>query len=170
MEETRRRIVDATVALHGEIGPARTTVSAIAERAGVSRPTVYAQFPDALSLFAACSAGVEELHPFPNVDDLPLEQALARLYRHYAENRRLLAHVNRDARVLPALAEVLRPLGEYLDGVATVHGEALGGASRPVVRLALDFATWERLDGEGISPDRGAKLMARVAMCAAHAD
>ena len=55
LEETRQRIVDATVALHEEVGPARTTVTAIAQRAGVSRPTVYNQFPDDRSLFAACS-------------------------------------------------------------------------------------------------------------------
>ena len=145
-------------------------MAAVAERAGVSRPTVYAQFPDDVSLFAACSARFDELHPFPRVDDVPLEQTLVRLYRHYAKNRQMLSHVNRDARVLPAVAEVLRPLGEYLDAVANRHGEALGGVSRPVVRLALDFATWERLDSEGMSPERGATLMARVAACAGRAD
>ena len=170
MEETRRRIVDATAALHEEVGPARTTVTAIAERAGVSRPTVYAQFPEDLSLFSACGAQFEELHPFPRIDGLALEPALASVYRHYADNRKTLSHVLRDVRVLPALAEVLRPNDEYLDVVAQGYGAALGGASRPIVRLALDFATWERLDAEGLSPDDGAELMARVAACAARAD
>ena len=170
MEETRRRIVDAPVALHEEVGPARTTVAAVADRAGVSRPTVYAQFPDDLSLFAACSARFRELHPYPRIDDLPLEPALALLYRHFAENRKMLAHVQRDARILPALAEVLRPVDEFLDAVATGHGAALGGDSRPVVRLALDFCTWARLDDEGLSADDGAALMARVVACAACAD
>ena len=169
MEETRQRIVNATAALHEEVGPARTTVAAIAERAGVSRPTVYAQFPDELSLFSACGAQFDELHPFPRIDGLALEPALARVYRHYADNRTTLSNVHRDAHLLPALAEVLRPVEEYLDAVANRHGEALGGVSRPVVRLALDFATWERLDSEGMSAGRGAALMARVAACAARA-
>ena len=53
--ETRQRIVDAAVELHTSVGPARTTISAIAERAGVERHTVYAHFPDEPTLFRACS-------------------------------------------------------------------------------------------------------------------
>ena len=160
-------LVEATSALHEEVGPARTTVAAIAERAGVSRPTVYAQFPDNRWLFAACGARFDELHPSPRIDDLSLEQALVRLYEHYAENRRTLGHIDRDARTLPALEEVMRPVHEYLDAVAAQHAEALGGDSRTVIRLALEFTTWERLDGEGLSPAAAASLMARVARCAA---
>src|SRR5688572_5888882 len=64
--ETRRRIVDATVGLHTSVGPARTTISAIAERAGVERHTVYAHFPDERALFQACSTHWRELHPLPD--------------------------------------------------------------------------------------------------------
>ena len=53
--ETKQRIVEAAVALHTSVGPARTTISAIAERAGVERHTVYAHFPDERTLFRACS-------------------------------------------------------------------------------------------------------------------
>ncbi len=63
--ETRRRIVDATVALHTSVGPARTTISDIAELAGVQRHTVYAHFPDERELFHACSAHWRGLHPAP---------------------------------------------------------------------------------------------------------
>jgi len=63
--ETRRRIVEATVALHTSIGPARTTISAIAEKAGVQRHTVYSHFPDEATLFAACTTHWAQLHPFP---------------------------------------------------------------------------------------------------------
>ena len=65
LEETRQRIVEATLALHEELGPARTTVAAIAKRASVSRPTVYNQFPDDLSLFSACSGHFLAQHPAP---------------------------------------------------------------------------------------------------------
>jgi len=167
VEDTRRRIVEATSALHEEVGPARTTVAAIAERAGVSRPTVYAQFPDDVSLFAACGARFDELHPFPPLDELSLQEALSRLYGHYSENRRTLGHIDRDARALPALAEVMRPVRQYLVAVAAQHADALGGDSRTVIRLALEFTTWERLDGEGLSPDAAAALMARLSRCAA---
>ena len=64
-QETRRRIVEAAVEIHTTLGPARTTVTAIAERAGVTRPTVYAHFADDHSLFQACSAHVRETHRRP---------------------------------------------------------------------------------------------------------
>src|SRR3954453_10332472 len=65
-EETRQRIVDAAVELHSTLGPSRTTVQAIAEKAGVTRPTVYAHFPDERSLFRACSGHVAETTPPPD--------------------------------------------------------------------------------------------------------
>ena len=68
--ETRERIVEATVALHTSIGPARTTISAVAERAGVERHTVYAHFPDDGSLLRACSAHWEARHPSPDFEQL----------------------------------------------------------------------------------------------------
>jgi AcrR family transcriptional regulator len=167
VEDTRRRIVAATLALHEDVGPSRTTVAAIAERAGVSRPTVYAQYPDERSLYAACGAHFRELHPFPNLDDVPLEQALSRLYEYYRENRRVLAHVDRDARALPALAGARRPLTDYLERFATEQERTLGGRSAPIARVALEFTTWELLDTIGLSPDDAASLMAHVVRCAA---
>src|SRR4051794_32341596 len=53
--DTRQRIVEATVALHEEVGPAKTTVAETARRAGVTRLTVYTHFPEDRELFAACS-------------------------------------------------------------------------------------------------------------------
>src|SRR3954463_4858377 len=65
--ENRRRIVEAAVELHGSIGPASTTYSMVAERAGVQRHTLYAHFPDERSLFAACSGLANERDPPPQV-------------------------------------------------------------------------------------------------------
>src|SRR5690348_3498438 len=66
--ETRQRIVEATVALHTSVGPARTTISAIAEKAGVQRHTVYSHFPREDVLFGACTSHWAELHPFPSAE------------------------------------------------------------------------------------------------------
>src|SRR3954454_19384323 len=65
-DETRRRITEATVELHRTVGAARTTISAIAEKAGVERLTVYRHFPDEGSLFDACSAHWIEANPLPD--------------------------------------------------------------------------------------------------------
>jgi AcrR family transcriptional regulator len=70
MAETRQRITEAAMELHGTVGPARTTVAAIAERAGVERLTVYRHFPDEQALFAACSSHWAQDHPFPDLGPL----------------------------------------------------------------------------------------------------
>src|SRR3954469_20083307 len=67
--ETRRRIVEATEELHRTVGPARTTISEIAERAGVQRLTVYNHFPEERELFAACSAHFMAEVPPPSPRD-----------------------------------------------------------------------------------------------------
>ena len=64
--ETRQRIVEAAVDLHGSVGPAQTTFSMVAERAGVQRHTLYAHFPDERSLFLACSGLALERDPLPD--------------------------------------------------------------------------------------------------------
>src|SRR5438034_9663481 len=67
-ERTRRRITESAVALHGTVGPARTSISAVAERAGVRRSTVYRHFPDEPALFAACSAHWRAANPRPDLE------------------------------------------------------------------------------------------------------
>jgi AcrR family transcriptional regulator len=164
-EETRRRIVDATVALHREVGPARTTIAEVARRAGVGRVTVYNHFPDDVSLIAACSAHFVEGHPPPDpgawaaIDDPDerLRTALAQAYGYYRENAPMLVNVARDAALVPALAEVLGRSGavEHAEAMrdALLAGRGLRGGKRRRVRamidLALDLATWQRLTGGG---------------------
>src|SRR5713226_6578642 len=111
--ETRRRIVEATVELHGSVGPARTTISAIAERAGVQRLTVYRHFPDERSLFEACTShsAVENPRPDPSawaaIDDPEerLRVALREIYAYFRANEELTANVRRDLPELPVLQE-----------------------------------------------------------------
>src|SRR5512144_2278163 len=103
--ETRRRIVEAVAALHGEIGPARTTIKAIAERAGVERLTVYRHFADEGEIFAACNAHFQAEPPPPHpaawagVADpgARLRAALLAFYRHYRGGGDMLANALRDA-------------------------------------------------------------------------
>ena len=64
--QTRARIVQATMELHKEVGPAKTTVAEIARRAGVTRLTVYNHFSEDSALFSACQAHWMGLHPLPD--------------------------------------------------------------------------------------------------------
>src|SRR5215471_7307176 len=109
--ETRRRIVEATVALHTSVGPARTTISAIADKAGVQRHTVYSHFPEDDTLFAACTSHWASLHPFPPAE--PWEEAADPLQRFaltlhdvwgwYGDVESDLELFFRDAELVPAV-------------------------------------------------------------------
>src|SRR5436309_2122078 len=109
--ETRERIVEATVALHAEAGPANTTVSEIARRAGVQRLTVYNHFPEETELFAACQGRFLAEHPPPDLgpalalEDPParVQAALEALYRSYRDRESMTANVLRDRKLLPGL-------------------------------------------------------------------
>jgi len=132
--ETRRRITEATVALHEEVGPARTTVAEVARRAGVTRLTVYNNFPEERELIAACQGHWMQLHPLPALDPSAGAEAVLRsLYGWYRETARMAA-----------------------------LAAALGGG--PLTALALDFWTWRRLAvEERLSDEQAAALMARAA-------
>src|SRR3954469_2751691 len=100
-EETRRRITEATVGLHVEVGPANTTISEIAKRAGVQRLTVYNNFPDEISLLGACSAHYIAQHPPPDPGTwMSIREpgrrartALAALYGYYRETEPMTGKV-----------------------------------------------------------------------------
>jgi AcrR family transcriptional regulator len=170
-EETRRRIVEATVELHQEVGPARTTVSEIARRAGVNRVTVYNHFPEDGELFAACQHHFLAEHPLPDLAaPLAIEDAAERLravlralYASYREREPMTAKVLRDREAVPALDALLaRTMDAQQAGLADVLAGAGGRSTRALVALALDFWTWSRLAREGLSDGEAADLMAAV--------
>lgn len=160
MTETRQRITEATVQLHGTIGPARTTISSIAELAGVQRQTVYRHFPAEEELFAACSAHYWERHPWPDPASwrsgdsvrARITEALARFYAFYADVEPMLTNVLRDAPVVPYIEKVgLASYAEFLDGIAR---DLVATCAPPrdnrkavaaAVRHALAFSTWQSL-------------------------
>src|SRR6185437_15242850 len=119
VEETRRRIVEATVDLHLTRGPAGTQIAEVARRAGVQRRTVYNHFPDDEALFAACSAHWRARHPAPDPAAwADLRQGLRELYAWYRETEPMIANVLRDAEALPSLRRVIEPgFGAYVEAV-----------------------------------------------------
>lgn len=169
---TRQRIVEATVELHEEIGPARTSISAIAERAGVERLTVYRHFATEGDIFQACTAHYNELHPLPEgaawqVIADPFDRltfGLTELYRYFAETERMMSAVMRDAPSTPSMAE---PFAQYLERFRALFALLVAGfvaqgipADRVQVsiRLAIEFHTWQILMRE-----QGMELEAAVA-------
>jgi len=177
-EQTRQRIIDATVALHEEVGPARTSISAIAERAGVERLTVYRHFPDEREIFHACSARYDELHPMPNVSawlDVAdprerLNTALRDVYRYYASTEKMLSNVFRDAPLMPTMKDAVEHFRQRLEFVVEVllagwevESDIARQALTAAIHLALNFNTWQVLaSSQGFSPDEAAELLARM--------
>jgi AcrR family transcriptional regulator len=142
--QTRSRIVDALMELHEEIGPARTTVSAVAERAGVERLTVYRHFGTEADMLRACSSRWAELHPPPVIDAKSVRGALQQIYAWYRENQRMLTQVTHDIHRVESLDEMLSPMGDYLDEVVEML-EARSPRRRKTLRHALEFQTWQSL-------------------------
>ncbi|HEY3550623.1 MAG TPA: helix-turn-helix domain-containing protein [Gaiellaceae bacterium] len=149
VEDTRRRIVEATSRLHLERGPAATSITEVARRAGVQRRTVYNHFPDDAALFAACSAHWRALHPPPDPAGwTDLRQGLRELYAWYRATEPMTANVLRDAEVLPSLRGVIEPgFGAYMAGVRAVLAERAGRSRRveAAIQLVTDFHSWRSL-------------------------
>ncbi len=179
--ETRQRIVEAMVALHREVGPARTTISAIAERAGVERLTVYRHFPDDRSMFEACTSHYATQVPGPDPAawagiEEPAERlrtALLAFYDYYRRAEDVLTHAARDLPQLPALAAVLSPWEEFVRGVR--EGLLAGwGIEKPArarlaaaIAHALRFETWRSLARtEELGDAEAADLMVILARAA----
>ncbi len=182
--ETRRRITETAVELHGTRGPSRTSISAIADRAGVRRSTVYRHFPDEAALFAACSAHWEAANPPPDLaswesiadPDERLRTALDQLYDFYRRTERMMENLHRDEVTMPLVAQHFSGFHGYLAAGRDLllRGRAARGRRRDETRAALGhaiaFGTWRSLVREqGIESGRAVDLMYRFVEASARA-
>jgi AcrR family transcriptional regulator len=173
-DETRQRIIDATIELHKTIGAAQTSVSEIAKRAGVGRVTVYRHFPDEETLFFACSGHYFSRHPFPEIERWgqirdPHDRLRAGLRESYAwhqENREMIAMALAEAREAPMMA----PYHDFWDSAAEVLTAAWRARGRrrsnlkAAIALALSFDTHRTLMREQrLTVDQGVEVMVRLA-------
>lgn len=173
VEETRRRIVEAAVELHGTVGPSKTTFSAVADMAGVQRSTVYRHFPDEEALFGACTSHWLARHPWPRPDDWRVEgDPIARLrlglrdlYRYYDDNEQMLSNSFRDVEVMPPfVGELMRAQIEGMHA-ALMEGRPHDRTTVVAIAHALDFRTWGSLADHGLGPDEAAGLMTDMVGC-----
>jgi AcrR family transcriptional regulator len=177
--KTRQRIVDAAVDLHHSVGPARTTISAIAELAGVQRLTVYRHFPDERSLFRACSGQWAADHPPPDPStwssvadpEERLRLALGELYAHHRKTEQMTANVRRDLPQLQVLQEIAASRAPYWEDVrvALERGWNARGRRRNLLRAvighAIEFETWRSLARhQGLEDAEAVKAMVSLAL------
>lgn len=174
--ETRLRITESAAALHERIGPARTSISAIADHAGVRRSTVYRHFPDEEALFDACSSHFRAANPLPDphawneIDDPAARTvaALGEVYAFFGRTEAMYTSLLRDEPLLPVLQRRLRAFYGYLDSVGDglMRGRRLRGRAarrtRAAIGLALAFPTWRSLTEQGLGADDAVALMCRL--------
>ena len=181
MEETRRRIAKATFDLHALVGPAKTTIAAIAERAGVERATVYKHFPDDLSLFRGCVGHGMAAHPPPDPEPWKairdpaerLSTALAALFGYYRGTETIWTNILRDMPTMPELQQANAEAGvfDYFDQVRAILAEGwpVTGRERTILRAAvghaIQFPTWESLVRTQSLSDRQAVEAMTVMVC-----
>jgi len=174
LEGMRQRIAEAAFELHATVGPAHTSIKAVAERAGVQRHTVYHHFPDMTSLVRACTehgmrvTRIPEAAPWLVIDDpaTRLRLALGELYTYYRANARLLGNVVRD---MPMMAEggveaFVERMGELFGAMAAGWPDHV-----PMQRLrmaaighAMSFETWRSLTGNGLTDGEAVDLMLQL--------
>jgi AcrR family transcriptional regulator len=175
--ETRLRITESAAVLHERLGPARTSITAIAELAGVRRSTVYRHFPDEEALFDACSSHWRAANPPPDgrpwasIEDpsIRTETALRELYAFYARTHAMYTSLFRDEALVPTVKRRLRPFHAYLDSVgdALMRGRGLRGRAarrtRAAIGHAISLETWRSLVQEQeLEPDDAVTLMCRL--------
>jgi AcrR family transcriptional regulator len=158
-DDTRRRITESAVALHGTVGPSRTSISAVAAHAGVRRSTVYRHFPDEAALFDACTAHWVGANPAPDLGawsaiedpDARLRVALEELYAFYGRTDAMFDNLFRDETTMPVVRERFADFRGYLDSALdTLTAQRnLRGSARRRTRAALGhavaYATWKSL-------------------------
>ena len=154
-DQTRLRLVEAAADLHGEVGPAFTTMADVAERAGVSKMTAYRHFPTEKDLFGACSRHFIDAHPLPDPQpwhvigdpNVRMRQALGEIYAYYDRHQERIANVLRDSLTMP--------VGGVFRDAERAWADALLGAwpartrRRPSLKagvaIAVHFETWHHL-------------------------
>ena len=182
-EETRRRIVEATVELHETVGMARTTISAVAEKAGVERLTVYRHFPDERALFSACSGHWSAANPPPDPaswtqiadPEERLRSALAEVYVYHRRTEPMMSNVVRDAQVHPLTREMAEPYYQLFEQMRYVLATGWGVEDERLPLLlatlghALDFQTWRSLARQqGLNDEQAVEVMMGMVRCLVH--
>lgn len=180
-DETRRRILEATVELHRTLGPAETSFTAVAELAGVQRHTVYSHFPSQVELFKACATHFLSEHPPPDLNawlDVTdarqrLRRGLRELFAYYEANEEMVSRVLRDSEKVPVGGGFKRLQAMAVEALSPGWQGNKARQSRLVsgLRLATTFASWRTLVREsGLTSNDAAALMAALVSCVAAGD
>lgn len=176
-QRTRQRITESAVELHGTLGPSRTSMSAVAEHAGVRRSTLYRHFPDEAALFVACAGHWTAQHPLPDLEGWAavsdpaerLRRALTELYAYYDRAEPMLSNIFRDVEVMESVQQQFAMFRGYMEAAHATLMAGRRGRGRPARRAraavghAMAFATWRSLVREqGCTVKEAVDMMCRL--------
>lgn len=179
VEQTRRRILEATMELHGEQGILATSWEDIARRAGVSLATVYRHFPSLNELVPACGALTDAYIQPPPADLAPtlfagaatlaerIKRLVGELSAFYERAAPAFIGVRREA-------HVLEPLREWLEERDRAQEALVREALRPadpdertvqVVQALTGFLTWQALVEAGVPREAAPGILRKLVLC-----
>ncbi|HEX2182478.1 MAG TPA: TetR/AcrR family transcriptional regulator [Rubrobacteraceae bacterium] len=178
VEETRRRILEATLALHSEKGIFGTSWQDIANRADVSVGTVYKHFPSLDELVPACGELMYAITRPPSLEDAPdifdgassLEERLGRLvselYGFYERGARYI-ETDFQERRLPSVQEWEAYMRETVAGLVREALIPTGSDERTVetVSALLDFSTFKSFLERDIQREQAEQIMNEMLLC-----
>lgn len=175
-EQTRERILKATMELHDEKGVGPTSLADVAERAGLGAATVYRYFPTIGALVSACAGHVwQEMRP-PTADSAEaafagvegrqarLERLVAELDSFYERSSYRLILAARDREQVPELEGFLKAIGVGVEALVreALKPENVSEASIAVVIALCHVSNWVRLNAIPLPPAELPNLKVRL--------
>ncbi len=178
-EETRRRIVAATLELHVEQGIGATRWDQIAARAGVGVGTVYRHFPSLDDLVPACTRVATDVAALPDparasalfagaeAAAARLERLVGEVFAIYDRAAHVVGAARREPGVHPEVARWLAGVDEVLDALVDAALEPLdvGDDGRRLTRAMVDVGTWTALREQGLDADASRGAVSAMLAC-----
>ena len=178
VEETRQRILEATLTLHSEKGIFGTSWQDIAERADVSVGTVYKHFPSLDELVPACGELMYNITRPPSLEDTSqifagagtleerLERLISELFDFY---ERGASYIETDfqERQLPAVQEWEAYWRATIEGLTreALHPSQPDQRTVQAVGALIDFSVFKSFSERGIPKEQAAEIMNEVLLC-----
>ena len=173
-EDTRRRIIEATLSLHNEKGVVATSMQDIAGRADVALHTVYRYFPAIDDVVAGCGEHVMLLldpparDVFDRIDDFPgrVRILVTELFAMYERGARQIEVARCQANEVPALAGAVAAWAAHQQMLVREALRPLhpGAGARKMLGAMSDFYVWKAFSDRGISTQRSAAMIADAAL------
>jgi AcrR family transcriptional regulator len=179
VDATRRRIVEATVAAHHDLGIQATSWGEIARRAGVGVGTVYRHFRSLDELLPACGELVTTTLALPAEDDLlalfdgtrstraRIERLVAEVFAIYERGAAFIENVRRERKELPQLERWHREITAVLDALTRTALAPIetDEDAIEVTRALIDISTWKAFKEQRLSPERTADTVVGLIEC-----